>query len=122
MEVALQSPEGKRDRKKVAVCVLLAHKGPRPTPKHEARHLDGNRMNDTLGNLDWGTHAENEHDKVLHGTVPKGTNHRSSKVNPQIAEAIRERAAGGDAYPAIAADYGLSLRTVGRIVRREARA
>lgn len=34
----------------------------------EVRHLDGNPGNNTVENLAYGTHSENEMDKVLHGT------------------------------------------------------
>jgi hypothetical protein len=41
----------------------------------ECRHLNGNPADNRLQNLSWGTHSENELDKVKHGThfsYPKG--------------------------------------------------
>jgi hypothetical protein len=48
--------------------VLEAFVGARPTPKHESRHLDGDSSNNRPGNLEWSTHAENNRDRVRHGT------------------------------------------------------
>lgn len=46
--------------------VLAAFTGPRPEG-YETRHLDGDRCNNTLANLSYGTPSENQHDKVRHG-------------------------------------------------------
>jgi len=40
-----------------------------PCPKGmECRHLDGNPQNNKLNNLCWGSHSDNEKDKIRHGT------------------------------------------------------
>lgn len=42
-----------------------------PSPEGmECRHLDGNRLNNSLNNLAWGTRSENQQDATLHGTRP----------------------------------------------------
>lgn len=46
--------------------VLRAFVGPMP-PGMVVRHLDGNPANNTLSNLAYGTHAENNADTVRHG-------------------------------------------------------
>jgi hypothetical protein len=46
--------------------VLEAFIGPRPQGM-VCRHLDGNKLNNRLSNLLWGTPAENAADRVLHG-------------------------------------------------------
>jgi hypothetical protein len=61
----------KRKTMKISRMVLSAFVGDQPTL--EARHLDGNKDNNTLANLAWGTRSENEQDKVLHGTVLIGS-------------------------------------------------
>ena len=39
-----------------------------PKPGEEGRHLDGNRANNDLNNLAWGSRLDNEGDKKRHGT------------------------------------------------------
>lgn len=51
----------------VHTLVLSAFVGPRPEGM-EARHLDGNPANNSIANLAWGTHSENNLDRVRHGT------------------------------------------------------
>jgi hypothetical protein len=53
--------------------VLAAFKGPRPSSKHEGRHLDGDKDNNTSRNLKWGTKLENTNDRITHGTQFVGT-------------------------------------------------
>lgn len=69
--------------------VLEAFVGPRPSPRHEARHLDGCPSNNRLSNLAWGTAAENLADKERHGTVYCGTRHRFARLDPEKVRSIR---------------------------------
>jgi hypothetical protein len=67
-----------RRRLGIHVIVCLSFHGPKPTPKHEVRHLDGTRDNNVPRNLCWGTRKENSDDRYIHGTVPYGP--RKKKV------------------------------------------
>lgn len=64
-------------RKRIAVHVLVAreHLPPRPSPNHEIRHLDGNKMNPAADNLAWGTQKENADDRERHGRTSRGESH-----------------------------------------------
>jgi hypothetical protein len=53
--------------RKVHEVILTTFVGPCPDGM-ECRHLDGNPANSALSNLAWGTHLENEADKLRHGT------------------------------------------------------
>lgn len=92
--------------------VLEAFAGPRPHGA-VARHLDGDRANNNLWNLAWGTPAENEADKVRHGTSNRGERHGMAKLTGVQAQEIRE-AAGTNA--AIAIQFGIS-RTQVSVIR-----
>lgn len=61
-----KSKQPHRFNKMVHRLVLDTYVGPCP-PNMQCRHLDGNPKNNHLSNLLWGTHAENEKDKVRHG-------------------------------------------------------
>jgi len=61
-----------RRRLGIHVIVCMSFHGPKPTPKHEVRHLDGSRDNNIPSNLCWGTRKENSDDRYIHGTVPYG--------------------------------------------------
>lgn len=58
---------GKQNRKKIHSLVLSAYAGVRPTG-YVCRHLDGDKLNNCINNLAWGTQKENLDDKILHGT------------------------------------------------------
>lgn len=59
--------EGKGQRVAVHRLVALAFV-PGWSPGLQVRHMDGDRTNNNSNNLQWGTQAENEADKRLHGT------------------------------------------------------
>jgi hypothetical protein len=56
--------DGRRTRCQIHLLVLEVFVGPRPSPKHVARHLDDDKTNNALSNLTWGTRSENAHDSV----------------------------------------------------------
>lgn len=66
---------GKRKRMAVHVLVAREYLGPRPSPKHEVRHLDGDKGNANVGNLAWGTAKENADDRERHGRTSRGLRH-----------------------------------------------
>lgn len=53
---------------KVHQMVCEAFNGPRPTPAHEVRHLNGDSQDNRPENLVWGTASENRQDTLRHGT------------------------------------------------------
>jgi hypothetical protein len=53
---------------RVHMMVLYAFRGPPPDPSMESLHHDGNKTNNLLRNLRWGTRSENYADRVRHGT------------------------------------------------------
>lgn len=67
LEVTLHGGPGVRERWLIHRLVMLAFVGPCPEGE-EVRHLDGNPGNNTLANLAYGTHGQNNRDAVEHGT------------------------------------------------------
>jgi hypothetical protein len=76
------SKEGIARRHLVSRLVLMSFKGTEEG-RPECRHLDGNHLNNRLGNLEWGTHTENMRDKQKHGTQPQGEGHPKAKLTEQ---------------------------------------
>lgn len=76
----------KAKNKLVHHLVLTAFGKPQP-PGMECRHLDGNRTNNRLENLCWGTRQENIQDRTRHGKTVRGSEHGMARL---IAEDIRE--------------------------------
>lgn len=62
--------------------VAWAFLGPRPEGM-QVRHLDGDKMNNRADNLAYGTAAENNKDKVVHGTSNKGIKNPKAKLTEQ---------------------------------------
>jgi hypothetical protein len=93
--VAHLRQDGREKQMLVHQAVLIAFVGPAPSALHEGAHGDGIRTNAALSNLRWATHAENEADKVLHGTRIEGETHPSStKSDIEAAEILRLRELG----------------------------
>lgn len=69
-------------RVKVAAHVLVATTliGPKPSPLHEVRHLNGCRIDNHPTNLRWGTSKENADDREAHGTTSRGDRHAAAVI------------------------------------------
>ena len=105
------SKDGKPRHCKVYTLVLTAFVGPRPDGL-QARHLDGDAANSRLDNLRWGTPAENQADKIRHGTTSRGEKSALATLTQAKVDAIR---ADTRLHRVIAQDYGINESTVTRI-------
>lgn len=97
--------------------VLLAFVGDPPSPKHEGCHRDGNRLNNCLTNLKWGTKADNTTDKIRHGTHKKRIGFRGTKLNKKQILQIRKLGQTGKyTHQAIANKFEISRPNVSAIL------
>lgn len=81
---------GSRKRFRVHFLVAQAFLGPRPSPQHEVRHLDGNKRHNTVTNLAWGTRKQNAADRAAHGKTSHGEKHsRAIKLGLLRASELR---------------------------------
>ncbi len=102
----------------IHVMVLTAFRAPRP-PGHETRHLDGNRGNNRLDNLAWGTRADQFDDMRSHGTFQQGEMRPWTKLTEKEVLEIRELTAlGAMRQEDIAIKYGITRQNVSKIHRR----
>lgn len=99
--------------------VLEAFVGPRPSKRHEARHLDGNKHNNNVKNLAWGTVEENTSDKYRHGQVLIGERHPLAKLTEIEVHAIRTMRKSGESVKDIARKFSVSSTSVSMITNRK---
>jgi hypothetical protein len=96
----------------VHCLVCEAFHGPRPTPKHQAAHGDGDHLNNRPGNLRWATPKENDDDAWRLGRHLHGERSPSAKLTAaQVAEI---RTAAGSSR-ALATQFKISQRQILRI-------
>lgn len=95
-----------------AMC-MLAHGKP-PTERHHAAHSCGNGHSGCINpkHLRWATPAENEADKMEHGTLRRGTEINTNKLGEDDVMAIRASAESG---VALARRYGVTPSAVSSI-------
>ena len=93
--------DGKQKRLLIHRLVLLTFVG-ECQQGHECRHLDGNRQNNNLNNLRWGTHAENVNDCHSHGrykSFPGSKNPMSILTEQQVIIIKQIASAGRNGHP-----------------------
>jgi hypothetical protein len=108
--------DGRQLHRLVYKLVCTAFRGPKPSPKHEVRHLDGNRLNTAETNLAWGTSAENKADCRRHGTMLIGERSPHAKLTEEAVAHIRSSRGH---YRSLASAYGVSPHHIHRVRRAE---
>ena len=94
--------------------VLFAFEGPRPSPKHVSRHLNGNKLDNRAMNLAWGTARENWEDSLAHGVAQIGARHPRAKLTEEQVNTIRALL-GTITHKSLARRYGVCKATVSHI-------
>lgn len=64
--------EGRKISRTAHQLVCAAFNGPRPAPDMHCAHRDGDKSNNTPGNLYWATPQQNADDRERHGTTHRG--------------------------------------------------
>ena len=83
----------------------------------QCRHLDGNIENNAALNLAWGSPAENNKDKIKHGTIAFGEKNPMAKLTRDSVKKMREvRAKHGLPYWKIAKQFNVSTMTAHRAI------
>lgn len=100
---------------KVHRLVLLAFVGERPAyPRHACNHIDGNKLNNRLDNLEWVTYQANMDHAVETGLLDiKGEKNPSSVLtNAQVDEIRSHLSQRSLSYDQIAGLYGVSKAVI----------
>lgn len=103
--------------RKVSHLVACAFVGPRPSPKHEINHIDGNRANNCADNLEWVTSSENKRHRynvLKHGAL-RGENHPRSKIPESAIPIIKNRMAAGERPADLAREFGVRPQSISSI-------
>ncbi|WP_109477681.1 HNH endonuclease [Paraburkholderia sp. C35] len=103
---------GKKRACHVSRLVAEAFHGPAPTPMHEAAHNDGDCLNNLYKNLRWATKAENEADKVMHGTSNRGERFGRVRLTEAQVIEIRKALKSGESSYSIGPRFGVAASTV----------
>jgi hypothetical protein len=103
---------GQKRHFKVHRLILLAFVGACP-PGMQCRHLNGDKTDNRLANLCWGTRAQNMADKVGHGTSNRGERGGGSKLKEHQVREIRS--AGAVSNTVLARRYGVTSQQIGQI-------
>lgn len=101
---------GKRARRRYPVhrLMCLAFHGEPEAASSVARHLNGVRGDNRRGNLAWGTHQDNAHDAIKHGTLGKGMRAHRRKLTEEQVREVRRRLLAGEEDHLLAKEFGVS--------------
>jgi hypothetical protein len=109
----LFSDDDSKLTRKIHRLVCRAFHGSQPTPSHQVRHLDGNKLNNRADNLAWGTPLENAADRSQrHGTQVRGERVKRAKLTTEQVRYIR---ACGASNKALGEEFGMNQNSIGAI-------
>lgn len=111
---------GKGNHQQVHQLVLLTFRGPCPEGM-EACHGDGNRGNNALSNLRWGTRSSNALDRETHGTGISGESNPRVKLTDVDVVSIRRLRTKGWKLREIADRFNVTPANISYICRGETR-
>ncbi len=99
---------------------------PNPEGLPQVNHIDGDKLNNSVDNLEWCSNADNfahanEIGLISYETRPRGAGHGRAKITDEDVIEMRRRYVPGCKYDggaAMAREYGLDSSTVNDIVNR----
>jgi hypothetical protein len=105
------SEDRQRENRSVHSLVLSSFVGPRPDGM-QARHLNGNHLDNRLSNLVWDTPTANQRDRLTHGTDNRGDKSPLAKLTSGNVRAIRKGLKVGESCASLSRQFGVALNTV----------
>lgn len=114
---AVLSINGKPKPFMVHRLVCAAFIGPRPD-KHEVNHIDGDRQNNCVENLEYVTRSQNQLHRRVTGTAAFGERNGNSKLKPEDVMEIRRLRKEGVKRITLASRYRVSVYLITKITSR----
>lgn len=105
------------DRFYIHYLVLRVFEGPRPEGC-VVRHLNHDKTDNRIENLEWGTPQDNADDNGLNQKM-HGSDHTHTCLTEQDVVRLRERHANGDSYSTLLEDYPIAKSTLSYIINRK---
>jgi hypothetical protein len=109
--------DNKPDHQFLHRLILEAFVGPRP-PGMEACHRNGDRLDNRLCNLRWGTPESNVEDKWRHGNIARGERIANSRLTKESVAGIRLLASEGKSTRILAEQFGVGHTTIRNVVQK----
>lgn len=112
LRISLRKPDGNIKTWRIATLVLLSFKGPPPNNLLDptVNHIDGNRINNHISNLEWLERGENTR---VRKNVPTGIKNKQAKLTEQQVITICELLSTTNlTLKEIADKFNISISTV----------
>lgn len=119
LAVSIYTDARERTTQRVHQLVAAAFLGTRP-PGMQINHINGNKSDNRVENLEYVTRSENVHHSydVLGAKKPKGVINGNARLTPEIVQEIRRKRADGFSSRALADLYAIDRSHVNGLVRR----
>lgn len=88
-----------------------------PLLKPQVNHIDGNKLNNAIDNLEWVTQEENLSHAVLNKLMPSGTDSYLAKLNEASVEKIKLAFVAGIKSVNLAKEYKVDRGTISAIFK-----
>lgn len=99
--------------------LLGIHFIPNPENKPEINHKDGNRINNSLDNLEWNTQSENQKHAFANGlNSNKGSRNSRAILTEQQVDKIRSLHSQGFTNKTLSEMYGVNKNVISKIICR----
>lgn len=82
----------------------------------DVNHLDGNKGNNRLANLEWCTRTDNNYHAYNTGLHSSGERHSQSKYSNSLVASIKERHANGEKVCDLSRELGIAYQYVSGII------
>lgn len=95
---------------------------PNPENKRCVNHIDGNKKNNRVENLEWSTHSENQFHSSKNALMQLGSKHVHSKLKEEDVRWILTHYKKQDlefGCMALARKYGVSHQTMDEVIKRK---